>query len=63
MKKINITIDADGNVSLDTNGFEGNVCLKETEKLEKELGMVEKREKKPSFYARITKKNQVRSSR
>ena len=63
MKQIKIEIDKDGNVSLDIEGVQGDVCLKETEKLEKELGIVEKREKKPSFYARIQQRNQARNSR
>lgn len=57
MKKINITIDQEGNVTLDMEGVQGPLCLKETEKLEKELGIISKRKKKSSFYAGIAAKN------
>jgi len=63
MKEIKIEIDQDGNVTLNINGVQGNLCLDETRKLEQELGLVEKREKKPSFYARIQNKQNVRNRR
>ncbi len=59
MKEIKIEIDAEGNVTLNVNGIQGNTCLTETKKLEEALGLVEKREKKPSFYAKITNNQSV----
>ncbi len=53
MKEMIVKIDKNGNISIDTNGFTGDECIRETKKLEQALGVVTSREKKPSFYARI----------
>lgn len=63
VKEIKVEIDEDGNVTLDINGVQGNSCLLETKALEEALGLVEKREKKPSFYARIQTNRTTRNSR
>jgi hypothetical protein len=38
MKSINVTFDADGNSVIETTGFVGAACLKETAALEHALG-------------------------
>lgn len=63
MKEIKITIDEEGNVTLDVNGVQGNLCLTETKKLEQQLGIITKRNKKTSFYAKIIKKNNQKTTR
>jgi hypothetical protein len=38
MKSISVTFDADGNSVIETTGFVGTACLKETAALEQALG-------------------------
>lgn len=38
MKSINVTFDNDGNSTIETTGFTGTACLKETAALEQALG-------------------------
>tara|TARA_R110000751_G_scaffold75768_3_gene152494 strand:+ start:335 stop:523 length:189 start_codon:yes stop_codon:yes gene_type:complete len=38
MKSINVTIDAVGNIAIETTGFSGAACLSETAELERALG-------------------------
>jgi len=51
LKEIEFFIDRHGNVKIDVKTGEGPSCLKETEDLEKKLGEVISKEKKPSFYS------------
>jgi len=51
MKTIDVTIDPNGEVKVEANGFSGNECLKATENLEKALlGKKTKSIKKPEYY-------------
>ena len=43
MKSINVTFDNDGNSTIETTGFTGTACLKETAALEQALGATAKR--------------------
>ena len=49
-KKIEVTINPDGTTSIEAFGFEGMTCLKETEELEKKLGMVADRSMKNDTF-------------
>ncbi len=49
-KKIEITIDAEGNVHIDAHGFKGKACSTEIGKLLAKLGPAEER-RKPEYYA------------
>lgn len=64
-KEIEFLIDQDGNVQIDVKNGEGSTCIKETSDLEKKLGIVKSREKKPEFFnkAGIKKKEYVSSKR
>jgi len=50
MKQIAIEFKADGTVKIEATGFTGQACEKFTAELEKELGTVTKRTKKPEYY-------------
>ena len=64
-REIEFLIDRDGNVQIDVKNAEGPTCLKETSNLEKKLGIVESREKKPEYFKKvgIKKKEQIYSNR
>jgi hypothetical protein len=47
---IDIKINSDGEVQLSVSGFDGPDCVKLTEDIENELGVVILREKKSEFY-------------
>lgn len=49
MEKIVMTFDGD-NVTIETSGFKGGACLKETADLEKALGVTVKDRKTTEFY-------------
>ena len=50
MKQINITVDEDGNLKVDLEGFKGRECDSEKIKaFERELGSVEKKVLKPEY--------------
>lgn len=52
-KEIEFLIDEEGNVQIDVKNGEGPTCLKETGELEKKLGVVKTREKKPEYYKKV----------
>lgn len=49
MEEIKLKIMPDGQVRIEVRGVDGPRCLELTEALEKELGLVVKREKTPEF--------------
>jgi hypothetical protein len=49
--QLEIEIDPDGNVRIETHGLKGTDCLAETESLEKALGQVGERTKTSEYYA------------
>ena len=50
--QLEIAIDPDGNVRIETHGLQGEDCLAETASLEKQLGEVGERTKTAEYYAR-----------
>lgn len=60
-KKIIVNFDDDGNVkNIETEGFKGSACMKETESIIQKLGTTVKSDKKPEFYQTTTQANAVR---
>lgn len=51
-KIIEVIIDTAGAVKIDAQGFKGSGCEKATEFLEKELGAVHSRSRKPEYNSR-----------
>lgn len=61
MKEIKIEIDLDtGEITLETSGFIGDECLKETEDLKKALGKATKEIRKNEFYKKINNAKQIK---
>lgn len=52
MKRIIIAIDDDGRPTIETSGFSGPACEKETEALEAAYGGRGKRTRKPEYFHR-----------
>ena len=52
MKKITITIAADGEVKIAASGFAGASCQKATAEIERALGVVKDRAKTAEYFAR-----------
>jgi hypothetical protein len=50
MKEIKLKVMPDGEVKIEVRGVKGDECLKLTEFLENQLGLVVKREKTPEYY-------------
>lgn len=49
-QELDISIDSEGNVSINVIGTKGKKCLELTKDLEEALGIVINRETKPQFY-------------
>lgn len=49
MKKIKITVDRDGNATVEAFGFKGRSCLAATKAIEDALGKVKSRKEKPEM--------------
>ena len=62
MRQMIVTIDKNGSITVKTTGFEGEACLKETKKLEEELGIVSDRKRSPDYY-KVKRSNSVGVSR
>ena len=54
--KINITIKDDATIAIDANGFVGDACIKEVEKIMEEVAPIGEVKKKPEFYKNVSKK-------
>ncbi len=50
MKEIIMTVSADGEVKVETKGFKGKSCIKESEFLENALGKELKKQLTPAYY-------------
>ena len=50
MKEMIVTIMLDGEIKLETKGFKGDACLKETEVIKELLGTETAQELKPTYY-------------
>jgi hypothetical protein len=59
MKSIEVIIGSDGSLKIDAVGFQGADCEKATAFLEKALGAVKGRQKKPAYHQRAIAKQQI----
>ena len=59
MKAIEVIIGPDGALKIDAVGFQGADCEKATAFLERALGSVQGRQKKPERYRQIQHQQQV----
>jgi len=59
MKAIEVIIGPDGSLKIDAVGFQGTDCEKATAFLEKSLGHVAARQKKPEHYRQTHRQQQV----
>jgi len=59
MKSIEVIVSPDGALKIDAVGFKGADCQRATEFLEKVLGQVAKRVKKPEFHRQAQRQQQV----
>ena len=59
MKTIEVIIGPDGALKIDAVGFQGADCEKATAFLEKALGAVKGRQKKPAYHQRALTVQQV----
>lgn len=50
MKEMIVDITDDGEIQIETRGFKGNVCLKESEFLKNLLGKETQRQLVPAYY-------------
>jgi hypothetical protein len=50
MKRIIVSIDPQGQLSIEAEGYQGNGCLQATQMLERMLGRVEKRSRKSECF-------------
>jgi len=60
MKSIEVIIGQDGSIKIDAVGFKGADCQRATEFLERALGRVSTRQKKPAYHQRALTRQQVR---
>lgn len=59
---IRITIPPTGTVTVETDGFVGRDCEEATRPIERELGVVSERERKPEYYRRrVVDQSRIRS--
>lgn len=49
---VEVTVDEEGNISLEAKGIQGKGCIDLTKELEKELGQTSNRRLKGSFHAK-----------
>ena len=50
MKRIELTIDAEGNVKIEAHGYKGRGCLEATKAIEEAIGIAGKRTQKAEIY-------------
>ena len=58
MKEIEFTIDENGNIEVDLQGFDGKGCSHLAEQLARELGKVKHRKQKQEFFKPVQKQKQ-----
>jgi len=56
MGTVKVTIDGKGNVVIEVEGVQGGGCLKETEELEKALGIINGNRKLKQEYYKVQRK-------
>lgn len=62
-EKILITFSGEGDAQIEVQGVKGQKCLALTEDLEKALGQVKERRKKPEFHLQETAEEKLRQKR
>lgn len=60
-REIEVLVDQDGTVSIEAIGYEGAHCEAATEHIERALGRVHKRRRKPEYYRRSRQEGQTRA--
>lgn len=60
-REIEVLVDEDGTVSIEALGYEGSSCEAATEYLERALGQVKTRQRKPEYYRRQSQTNPARA--
>ena len=58
MKEIEFTIDEDGNVEVDLQGFDGQGCKNLADQIARALGKVKTRQQKQEYYKPVQKQKQ-----
>lgn len=56
---LTVTIDTQGNATVDVNGVVGPGCVEATRTIEAALGEIQERERKPEYYRRAALGNSV----
>ena len=62
MRTIEVIVMPDGSLKIDALGFKGADCEKATAFLEKALGQVKGKQKKPEYYRHAQRQQQIGSS-
>lgn len=62
-EKIIISFDESGGSSIEVQGVKGRKCLALTEDLERALGKVEERKRKPEFFASVEDQARITTGR
>lgn len=60
MKTIEIEVAATGEITIEATGFKGTACEKATAAIEAALGVKSNSKKKPEYYQREEKRQQVK---
>jgi hypothetical protein len=58
-RTIEVIVKPDGSLKIDAVGFQGADCEKATASLEKALGQVKARDKKPEWYRRAKREQRL----
>lgn len=59
MKTIDLIINPSGQLTINASGFEGADCEKATAFLEQALGKLQQRQRKPEYYRRVRRQQQI----
>jgi hypothetical protein len=59
MKTIDITVDKDGNTTVEANGFSGKDCSDATKIIEQAIGTIKEDRKKAEYYKPSTQKQRA----
>lgn len=60
-REIEVIIDQDGTVSIEAIGYDGPDCEEATDHIERALGRIQARQRKPEYYRRHTSTRRVRA--
>lgn len=62
MKKIEVIISPEGEVTIEAIGYKGSACERATAELEKALGTTTERKKKPEYHSHASATQKVGGS-